>query len=148
MPRAEERTYTSDIGELRRMSSWWREWAVSNGLSADALDRGELCLNEAAGNVIQHGARPCAISIAFEADTDVVRMTVADNGEAFDPAAHPMADLAASLDEARPGGLGLRILRMCAATMVYRRIDGWNTLTLTLSRSTSADQSPPLRASG
>jgi anti-sigma regulatory factor (Ser/Thr protein kinase) len=129
--RSEQRTYTNDVGELRRMSAWWREWAASKSVSAEAIDRGELCLNEAAGNIVQHSARPCAITITLRCEAEAVRLTIADDGAAFDPVGHPLADEAANLEDARPGGLGLRIIRT-AAHATYRRNGGWNELTLLL----------------
>ena len=134
MARREQRTYTSDVCELRRMSAWWREWAASADPGAKILERGELCLNEAVGNVIQHGAAR-AITVALDAEADAVRMTIADDGGPFDPLAHPKADLARTLDEAQPGGLGLHILRTSADVVDYRRLDGWNTVTLTFLRT-------------
>ena len=133
MLRAEQRTYTSDVRELRRMSAWWREWAAKRGLPAEFQDRGELCLNEAAGNIIQHAVRPNTIVLTLEQEPASVRMTIADDGQAFDPVGHAVADLPRTLDEARPGGLGLRIVRSATETMAYRRADGWNSLTLILT---------------
>jgi serine/threonine-protein kinase RsbW len=130
----EQRTYTTDVLELRRMSTTWCEWAASIGLCAEVQDRGELCLNEAASNIIQHGGHARAITITLDGDTDAVRMTIADDGEPFDPLTHPAADLPRTLDEARPGGLGLHIVRTSADSVSYRRVGGWNKLTLTLTR--------------
>ena len=133
MPSAESRTYSNDVPELRRMSTWWREWAAEHGLSTDSLDRGELLLNEAAGNIVQHSVHAGAIVITLEQDAATVRMTIADDGDPFDPVAQAVADLPRTLDDARPGGLGLRIVRSETLTMAYRRTDGWNVLTLTLT---------------
>jgi anti-sigma regulatory factor (Ser/Thr protein kinase) len=135
MARREQRTYTSDVRELRRMSAWWREWAASIDPGTEVQNRGELCLNEAVANIIQHGGSPSAIRITLDADVHAVRMTIADDGEPFDPLAYPKADLPRTLDEARPGGLGLHILRTSADVVDYGRLDGWNTVTLTFVRS-------------
>jgi anti-sigma regulatory factor (Ser/Thr protein kinase) len=132
VPGAEQRTFTSDVTELRRMSAWWCDWAIAEGLTEDIRDRGELCLNEAAGNVVQHGARPCAIAITLEHHADVVTMVIADDGDTFDPGARELPKLPTSLAEARPGGLGLIILNT-AAQASYARVDGWNRLTLTFA---------------
>jgi len=127
--RSEQRSYTNDVGELRRMSAWWREWATSRGASAELVDRGELCLNEAAGNIVQHSHTPCAITITLGCEANGVQMVIADDGVPFDPVAQPLADQPATLEEARPGGLGLRIIRT-SADATYRRNDRWNELTL------------------
>ena len=115
------------------MSTWWREWAGTSGLSADVRDRGELCLNEAAANVVRHGVSATVVVVAFDRTAAEVQMTVADDGDAFDPLAYPAASLPETLDEARPGGLGIQILRSSSDRMVYQRLDGRNTLTLTFA---------------
>jgi serine/threonine-protein kinase RsbW len=129
-----QHTYTNDIGELRRMSASWCEWAASIGLPTEIQDRGELCLNEAVANIILHSSLARAITITLDRETDVVRMTIADDGEPFDPLTHPAADRPRTLDEARPGGLGLHILRTSPNGVAYRRVGDRNELTLTLTR--------------
>jgi serine/threonine-protein kinase RsbW len=129
----EERIYTSDVRELRRMSAWWCEWAASIDLSTEVQHRGELCLNETVANIIRHGGCTRAITITLGEDGDAVRMTIADDGDPFDPVTYPSADPPRTLDEAGAGGLGLRILRASADVLAYRRVGSWNTLTLTFS---------------
>ena len=116
------------------MSTWWCRWAASVGLRAEVRDRGELCLNEAAANIIRHGGGSSTMAILFESDADAVRMTIADDGEPFDPVTHRVAELPLALEDALPGGLGVRIVRASADRVTYRRVDGWNALTLTLMR--------------
>jgi serine/threonine-protein kinase RsbW len=115
------------------MSTWWREWAGMSGLSADARDRGELCLNEAVANIITHGGTSRSIAVTFERKTDAVQMTIADDGKPFNPVTYPEADLPTTLNEASPGGRGIKILRRSASAMAYQRVDGWNALTLSLT---------------
>jgi len=117
------------------MSTWWREWATSLGLSAELQDRGELCLNEAVANIIRHGRRARAVAITLEWDAEAVLMIVADDGDPFDPVTSPVADLPRTLDEARPGGLGIHILRADADAVAYQRDGDWNILTLTCTRA-------------
>jgi serine/threonine-protein kinase RsbW len=113
------------------MSAWWCEWSASIGLCAEIQNRGEQCLNEAVANVIQHGGRARAIAITLDGDAASVRMTIADDGEPFDPVTYPAADLPRTLDDAHPGGLGLHIIRASTDLLEYTRVGGWNALTLT-----------------
>jgi anti-sigma regulatory factor (Ser/Thr protein kinase) len=75
------------------MSAWWREWATHAGLSSDTCDRGELCLNEAVGNIILHGTidHEPAVDVVFERWSDAVRITVIDSGDRFNPLEHSIA---------------------------------------------------------
>ena len=133
MSSRERRLYTNDVSELRKMSAWWREWVASADCDTEVQERGELCLNEAVANIIGHGGAPCAIAITFDTNGEGVRMTIADDGAPFDPVTYPAPVLPRRLDEARPGGLGIYILRTYADVVQYSRVDGWNELTLTFS---------------
>jgi anti-sigma regulatory factor (Ser/Thr protein kinase) len=130
----ERRTFTGDAREIRRVSAWWREWAGRAGLSASALDDGELCLNEAVGNIVQHGRANGAarsITVTFERLTSGVRVTVADDGRPFDPVAQPPPPRARSLEDAVVGGLGIQVIRTYASSVTYRREADQNILVLT-----------------
>jgi len=116
------------------MSAWWREWAAAHGVSADARQRAELCLNEAVANVILHHSRgraPNTIEVIVEAAADDVEMTVVDDGDPFDPVAHEPGHAASSLDDLPVGGLGIPLMRRFADTIRYRHADGGNRLTFT-----------------
>ena len=57
-------------------------------------------------------------------------LIVMDNGVPFDPTARQPRELDASLDDARIGGHGLRLMRHYLRDIRYERTDGWNRLTL------------------
>jgi serine/threonine-protein kinase RsbW len=130
----EHRTFASDVRELRRISAWWRQWAAWAGLSGDASDEGELCLNEAVGNIVQHSgdhAPTQPIGITLERTARGARMTVTDRGRPFNPLAHTPPDPPLTLDDAPIGGLGIQLIRAHAASIEYRRDNDENVLILT-----------------
>jgi len=130
----DRRTFASDIRELRRISAWWRQWAAWAGLSGDASQQGELCLNEAVGNIVQHGrddTAPRPIGITFERLARGARMTVTDSGPAFNPLAYTPPDPPLTLNDAPIGGLGIPLIRTHAASTEYRREKDKNVLILT-----------------
>jgi anti-sigma regulatory factor (Ser/Thr protein kinase) len=59
---------------------------------------------------------------------------VEDAGRPFDPGAAELPARPASLADAMPGGLGLRLLRHHCRDLSYRRTDGRNRLTLRFLR--------------
>lgn len=65
------------------------------------------------------------------AEVQSVRLTVIDDGRAFDPLAAPPPNLSTDVRERPIGGLGLHMLREMADEIVYKRRDGTNRLTLT-----------------
>ena len=135
MENLERRSFTGEAREVRRVSAWWREWASGAGLSADTLYDGELCLNEAVGNIVQHGRRANgaarSITVTFERLTRGVRVTVADDGPSFNPVAQPPPPRARSLEDAAVGGLGIQVIRTYASSVAYRREADQNVLVLT-----------------
>ena len=129
----ERRTFTADVSELRRLSAWWNDWAAWARLSDEPSYRGELCLNEAVANVILHGCGDGAaheITITLERLDGQVRMTLEDNGSAFDPLRHPRPAPLTTLEDAPVGGLGVELLRIYSTEACYRHESGRNVLTL------------------
>ena len=117
------------------MSAWWREWAAARGLSEDQSHRGELCLNEVIGNIIQHGggAVPSlTIEVTLESAAQSVHVTIADDGIPFDPVEYSMQKPRHEPGTGSSGGLGIDVTRTYASGIAYRRRDGWNVLTLIL----------------
>ncbi|CAM3667336.1 Serine/threonine-protein kinase BtrW [Bordetella sputigena] len=71
-----------------------------------------------------------AVVLAYRRHGDELCVEIADNGRAYDPTAWAPAPLARTLDEATPGGQGVRLMRHYLKDLRYRRDDGWNRLTL------------------
>ena len=136
------------------MSSWWCDWANSNGVSADARERGEVCLNEVVANIFVHGSadRPATtVDISVETSSDAVAMTIADDGRPFDPLAYQGAEQGSSLADMAIGGLGIPLIRNFADEISYRRVEACNVLTLTFANdalSSSVSHVRPTDVSG
>jgi serine/threonine-protein kinase RsbW len=109
-----------------------------HGLGDAAVFDVELVLEEALMNVIWHayaGQPGLRIGLSVRLQAEQVIIEIDDDGIAFDPLAAPPPALPASLSEARPGGLGLLLLRERAAAVDYRRLDGRNHLRVAVARS-------------
>jgi serine/threonine-protein kinase RsbW len=113
------------------MSAWWRECAAAAGVPDAARDRGEVCLNEAVANVLAHGGAPTNIQLIAEREDGLSRISISDDGAAFDVVQYPAVPIPKTLEAARPGGLGLHILRTMTDEIQYARVNGRNVLTLT-----------------
>jgi len=59
---------------------------------------------------------------------------VSDDGPAFNPLQVPEPDVAATLEERRPGGLGVHLVRQLMDRVEYRRAEGRNCLVMTWRR--------------
>jgi anti-sigma regulatory factor (Ser/Thr protein kinase) len=78
------------------------------------------------------------IEVAVELREDAVEMTIQDEGPAFDPLLLPEPDVTAALDERRPGGLGVHLVRKLMDRVEYRRTEGRNCLIMTWRRARPA----------
>jgi serine/threonine-protein kinase RsbW len=131
--KASSQSFATDISELRRLSMWVRECAARAGVVESLADRIELCVNEAAANIILHGAADSAtgqFAVEFDDEGDRVGVTMMDGAGPFDPLHHPPLRQFTSIEDAPTGGYGIHLLRALAASVEYRREGGRNILTL------------------
>lgn len=119
----------ADIAELPRLTEW-----IDARVAALALDDRQayalrLCIEELAGNVLQHGAAN-ALQVTLRAPP--LCLLVEDDGPAFDPLAVAAPTLPGNLDAATPGGLGLLLTRHYSRDLAYARHGGWNRVSVRL----------------
>jgi serine/threonine-protein kinase RsbW len=123
----------SDVAELERLAGWIEGWAQRSALSPDVSFAMALCLEEAVANVIMYGGGEddrleIKVEVERDAGTSIVR--IEDNGRHFDPTQAPSPPVAASLEEATIGNVGVHLMRSFASDMRYERRNGLNRLTL------------------
>ena len=127
------REFANEETALRPMSAWLREACAALGARGSVVDDAELCANELFANLCAHafpeGGRH-RITLTLAAVPEGVRLTLEDDGVAFDPFAQPLPLVPASLVEARAGGYGLLLVRRLARDMRYERVESGNRLTL------------------
>jgi anti-sigma regulatory factor (Ser/Thr protein kinase) len=130
------RVFSGTLADLRRMSEWFQGLATTGTLSPDAAWQAELCLNEAASNIILHGyedGAPHPITIDIAPVERGIQMTISDNGRPFDPSEPRELPAARALEETPLGGLGLHLIRSFADDVRYRREADRNVLELTFA---------------
>jgi anti-sigma regulatory factor (Ser/Thr protein kinase) len=132
----------NDVAELQRLAGWI-EGLARQGMSTDVSFAVQLCLEEAVANIIMYGAaRDDRLEIAVELERNggTLVARIEDNGRQFDPTRAPPPAVAASLEQAKVGDLGIHLIRSFASGMDYERRDGRNRLTL---RFVESRPSPP-----
>ena len=135
-----------DPKEFRTASSWLHTICAKHGVSRSAIDRLDLCLNEALANILAHGGasalqHPISLSVEFLQSPEIINVSVSitDRGAPFDPTATASKQLPQSLEEADPGGLGLIMIRSNADQLAYSYINGANELRFTVGEGTHHD---------
>jgi len=123
-----ELSIRADIAETRRAARWLRVSGEAGGVPEECVTRLDHCMEEALANVVAHGgpgARAADIAIRLEVRCDAgmsaAVLNISDAGCAFDPTRAPVPARPGSLAEARPGGLGIQMMRSYADRIGYAR---------------------------
>jgi anti-sigma regulatory factor (Ser/Thr protein kinase) len=129
----------NDLADLGRVTAvldeLWDRNAVEPELRADL----NIAAEEILTNVIRHGgAGEKAAQARIEVLPDRVEIEVRDRGVPFNPLEHPPPDTGLSLDERRPGGLGILLVRRIMDHTAYERRDGMNCFTMVKNRPGNA----------
>lgn len=93
-----------------------------------------VALDEILSNIVRHGqpgSGARVIELAVRLLDDGVEMSVSDDGPAFDPLGVPEPDVAGGIEERRPGGLGVHLVRNLMEKTEYTRAAGRNRLVMT-----------------
>ncbi len=84
----------------------------------------QVALDEIVANVVSHaasGAHTPAFDVWFRRDEDLIEITVADDGPAFDPLAREDPVVTLPLDARQPGGLGIMLVKSLMDDVTYER---------------------------
>jgi anti-sigma regulatory factor (Ser/Thr protein kinase) len=102
------------------------------GLGPERGARLELAVEEWVVNLCRHafGKRAGRIEVVVRRGDGGLVVEIADDGPTFDPTAKPEPDVAAPLEERKPGGLGLLLMRRMTDQVLYRRDGERNVVTL------------------
>ncbi len=127
--------FRREVAALPEAAAWLDAMAAKAGLSEKIVFDMQVCLEELFLNIVRHGkpakAADSEITIGIEAAGHSVRMTVEDDGSAFDVTQAPVPPPAQSLE--RVGGFGIGLIRSCSRNLSYERTGDRNRVTLDFS---------------
>lgn len=113
---------------------WLEALAERQAWPAKARGALVLCADEALANIGAYArtasGEAAQLWLACGPSAGGLALCIEDDGTAFDPTTQALPELAASLDEARIGGHGLRLMRHYLRQLLYRRAHGRNVLLL------------------
>jgi anti-sigma regulatory factor (Ser/Thr protein kinase) len=126
------------VCEVPQLIDWVGSRCATDGLAEDVTFHLTLALEEAVVNVITHAFEglppPHSITVRLDITAASVTAEIIDNGRFFDPTAAADPDLSLPLQERRPGGLGIHLMRNMMDRLHYRRSAGNNILRLEKAR--------------
>ena len=123
----------NDVSELDRLSEAVEEFGHIHQLPPKAIFELNLALDEIITNIISYGYSDEAehdIQIHFTFDLGQLKVSITDDGVAFDPFTLASPDLDAPAEERAVGGLGFHFVRTVMNKVEYRRDKDCNVLTL------------------
>jgi serine/threonine-protein kinase RsbW len=107
---------------------------ADRGFDPAALWPVQVAMDEILSNIVRHGHRPgpaFSIEVTIALAAAGLQVTIADDGPEFDPLRLPEPDLSSSLEERRPGGFGVHLVKRLMDRVEYARRDGRNYLVIT-----------------
>ena len=120
----------ANLGVIRRFVE---EMATGLKFDRNVIEDMLQAVEEAVANIILHGydRRPGEIQVVVHREESGLVVQLRDRAPHFDPTGFPPPDLTLPLEERRPGGLGIYLMRKFTDTVTYRvTSDGSNELTL------------------
>jgi anti-sigma regulatory factor (Ser/Thr protein kinase) len=130
-----EKTLGKSEADLIALLPEAEDFLKQQGASPQAAARVLIVLEEMVLNLVKYAKTSATqdIDVRLEVAADGVVVQIADDGAPFDPRAAPEFDKTKPLEERRPGGMGIQIVRSMAREIQYERIDGRNYLRLVLA---------------
>lgn len=130
----ESRTFPAVRENLAEILSWTYVHIQRSSLADGEQKRVQLALEEAIVNVIEYATSGSPLELTISSrliKEGQLEFELIDNGAPFNPLTHPPQDQRElSLEERKPGGLGLMLIKKCMDAVTYRHEDGRNILTL------------------
>jgi serine/threonine-protein kinase RsbW len=126
--------FSCSLHNLEKISDFITECANHAGLSDVEVYAVQLAVDEAATNIIEHGYGqecPSRIDVTCEYLNDGLKVVIYDDAEPFDPSLVPEPEINVSLDEIKPRGLGIFLMRKMMDEVSYQAsTELGNTLTM------------------
>jgi anti-sigma regulatory factor (Ser/Thr protein kinase) len=121
----------NDLLEIKRMAEELEDWCHEQSISDDVTFQLDLVLDEMVSNVIRHGIKDSGqhiIEVTLHRDGQQLTLEIEDDGVPFNPFDAPVPDITKPIEERRPGGLGVFLVRQMMDSLDYERRNGKNYL--------------------
>ena len=130
------RSLRVDVADLIALGPEVEDFLARQGVPSETVVKVRVVLEEMILNLINHatGLDGSLIDVRLEAEPGRVVALIEDEGDPFDPRSAPEFDTTQPLEERRPGGMGIQLMRSLVAEMHYERLSGRNRLRLVIAR--------------
>jgi serine/threonine-protein kinase RsbW len=121
------------LENLSGVREFVRSTAAGLAVDPDTVTDVLLAVDEAVTNIIVHGYRGCGgiIELSVKRTDEALVVRLRDECDPFDPCCVAPPDLGVPLEQRRPGGLGIHLMRHMVDEVHHRTTgEGGNELTL------------------
>ena len=122
------------VSELRDLATMVEDFGDANNLPAPKVFAINLELDELITNTVTHGSFEAGIDpridIHLRVESDILILTMEDNGKPFDPTFATEPNTTSPLESREVGGLGLHLVKSLADRVSYEFVEGKNRSTL------------------
>jgi serine/threonine-protein kinase RsbW len=126
--------FSCSLHNLEKISDYITGCAHKAGLNDAEVYAVQLAVDEAATNIIEHGYGmecPSRIDVTCEMLEDGLKVVIYDDADPFDPSTVPEPAINVSLDDIKPRGLGIFIMKKMMDEVNYESSpERGNTLTM------------------
>ena len=127
-------TLPARVSELRDLATMVEDFGDANNLPAPKVFAINLELDELITNTVTHGSFEAGIDpridIHLRVESDILILTMEDNGKPFDPTFDTEPNTTSPLESREVGGLGLHLVKSFADRVSYEFVEGKNRSTL------------------
>ena len=126
--------FSCSLNNLEKICDFVTHCAEKAGLTESEVYAVQLAVDEASTNIIEHGYGeecPSRIDISCEKIKGGIKVVIYDDAAPFDPSSIPDPEINVSLEEVKPRGLGIYLMRKMMDEVSYESSpDKGNTLTM------------------
>jgi serine/threonine-protein kinase RsbW len=130
-----ERLFANQLADLGQVTEAAIEFLKKNGINARVQYAVNLAIEEMGTNILKYGyddQNAHTIRLKLDLADGKAILVLEDDGHEFDPLQAPAPDLNLKLDDRKPGGLGICLVRQFVDDIRYERREGRNLLTVTI----------------
>ena len=114
--------FSCSLQNLEAICDYVTRYAKQAGLNESEVYAVQLAVDEATTNIIEHGYGdecPNRIDISCKVIKNGLKVVIYDDAEPFDPSSVPEPEINVSLDEIKPRGLGIFLMRKMMDEVSY-----------------------------
>jgi len=124
----------NDLSELDKLHPFLEEIGQRIGVSKKCIFETNLTLEEVFSNIVSYGFADHAdhlIKITVTIGKDNFKIRIEDDGKPFNPLKAKEPDLPDDVEDCKPGGLGIHLIKHFMDQIRYKRHQSRNVLTMT-----------------